>query len=74
LFLPFGVFLKMKESTIFQLFYIPIVFISLIELLQYITLRGSLDIDDLILNVLGFFIGYLLYPLLNTVIKVSLEK
>jgi glycopeptide antibiotics resistance protein len=74
LFLPFGVFLKMKECTIFQLFYIPIVFISLIELLQYITLRGSLDIDDLILNVLGFFIGYLLYPLLNTVIKVSLGK
>jgi glycopeptide antibiotics resistance protein len=74
LFIPFGIFLKMKERTIFQLVYIPILFISLIELLQYFTARGSLDIDDLILNVLGFFIGYLLYPFFTKIFKISFQK
>jgi glycopeptide antibiotics resistance protein len=74
LFLPFGVFLKMRECTIFQLFYIPIFFISLIELLQYFSHRGSMDIDDLILNVLGFYIGFLLYPLFKRVFKVSYQS
>jgi glycopeptide antibiotics resistance protein len=70
LFLPFGIFLKIRECTIFQLFSIPIFFISSIELLQYFSHRGSMDIDDLILNVLGFYIGYLLYPFFNRVVKV----
>jgi glycopeptide antibiotics resistance protein len=74
LFIPFGIFLKMKERTIFQLVYIPILFISLIELLQYFTARGSLDIDDLILNVLGFFIGYLLYPFFTKIFEFSFQK
>jgi glycopeptide antibiotics resistance protein len=74
LFIPFGIFLKMKERSIFQLVYIPILFISLIEWLQYFTVRGSMDIDDLILNVLGFFIGYLVYPLFTKIFKVSLQK
>jgi glycopeptide antibiotics resistance protein len=74
LFLPFGVFLKMKECTIFQLFYIPIFFISLIELLQYFSHRGSMDIDDLILNVMGFYIGYLLHPLFKKVITISYQN
>lgn len=74
LFIPFGIFLKIKVRTIFQLVYIPILVISLIELLQYITLRGSLDIDDLILNVLGFFIGYLLYPFFTKIFKVYIQK
>ncbi|WP_090765328.1 VanZ family protein [Bacillus sp. OK048] len=70
LFIPFGLFLKVKKCTPFQLLYIPILFVSSIELLQYFTSRGSLDIDDLILNVIGFFIGYLLYPLFQRIIKV----
>lgn len=71
LFIPFGLFLKVKKCSTIQLFYIPILFISSIELLQYFTGRGSLDIDDLILNVIGFFIGYLLFPLFNRMIKVT---
>ncbi|PAE44034.1 hypothetical protein CHI06_03105 [Bacillus sp. 7884-1] len=70
LFIPFGIFLKMKQRSIFQLVYIPILFISLLELLQYFTLRGSLDIDDFILNLLGFFIGYLEYPLFSKIFKI----
>ncbi|MEH7113911.1 VanZ family protein [Neobacillus niacini] len=71
LFIPFGLFLKVNKCTTFQLFYIPILFVSSIELLQYFTGRGSLDIDDFILNVFGFFLGYLQFPLFNRIIKVT---
>lgn len=35
--------------------------ITLVELLQLVTLLGSLDIDDLILNLLGMILGYLIF-------------
>lgn len=35
--------------------------IVLVELLQLVTLLGSLDIDDLILNLAGMIAGYLLF-------------
>lgn len=35
--------------------------IVLVELLQLVTLLGSLDIDDLILNLFGMVTGYLLF-------------
>lgn len=40
---------------------INIIMISLIEILQFVTSCGSLDIDDLILNVLGMSILYIFY-------------
>ena len=39
---------------------IDIIMISLIEILQFVTSCGSLDIDDLILNVLGMSIVYVI--------------
>lgn len=39
--------------------------ISLVELLQLVTLLGSLDIDDLILNLFGMLLGYLGFMLLR---------
>lgn len=71
LFIPFGIFLLVKRLSRFKRLYIPILSISIIELLQYLTRRGTFDIDDFLLNVLGFFIGYLLYPLFSKIIKVS---
>ena len=35
--------------------------IVLVELLQLVTLLGSLDIDDLILNLFGMLVGYVLF-------------
>lgn len=35
--------------------------ITLVELLQLVTLLGSLDIDDLILNLFGMLLGYLFF-------------
>ncbi|WP_102274998.1 VanZ family protein [Cytobacillus massiliigabonensis] len=62
LFIPYGILLLTKNYSVLKLLLIPILFISFIEILQFITHRGSLDIDDLILNVFGILIGYLLYP------------
>ena len=72
LFIPFGlyyVFLT-KKPTIKQILIITLFTISTIEGLQYITRRGSLDIDDLMLNVLGVFIGYCMYPLIQKVVVI----
>lgn len=72
LFIPFGMaaLLLINKKTAFLLAIVPIIIISLIEFVQFITQRGSLDIDDLILNVVGIYLGYLLTPLLGKVIKI----
>jgi glycopeptide antibiotics resistance protein len=70
LFIPYGIFLMVKNCSRIQLFFLPFLVISLVEILQYFSRRGSMDIDDLILNVIGFYIGYLLHPLFNKVFKV----
>ncbi|MDT0163344.1 VanZ family protein [Bacillus sp. AG4(2022)] len=76
LFIPYGLFLilLMKKKSIFTLLVIPVVSISAIEISQFLSRRGSLDIDDLILNLLGVFLGYAFSPLLQRVyvIKESL--
>lgn len=69
LFIPYGILLKVKSYSVRKLIFIPILFISLIESFQFITHRGSLDIDDLILNLLGVYIGYLLYPLFKRIFQ-----
>src|SRR5699024_2608823 len=50
LFIPFGIALMLLVKSKLMKFIIPFLAISTIELLQFITNRGSLDIDDLILN------------------------
>lgn len=73
LFIPFGLYYCYinKRPTFSQLFLISICSIATIEGLQYITKRGSLDIDDLILNILGILIGYMIYPLFKKVVVMS---
>ena len=73
LFVPYGVvtFMLYKNPSRRQLFFIPAGVILLIETLQYFTKRGSMDIDDFILNLLGVWIGYALYPVIQKVVKVK---
>ncbi|MBS4203543.1 VanZ family protein [Lederbergia citrea] len=61
LFLPMGIYLpffikKINNVSIFSISMITVLFV--IEVLQLVTRRGSFDIDDLILNMLGALIGY----------------
>ena len=60
-FMPYGLFLPLifKKMKKYYKFLITMVFIVIvIELLQFITMSGACDIDDLILNVLGASIIY----------------
>ncbi|MHA6252516.1 VanZ family protein [Oceanobacillus sp. CAU 1775] len=71
LFIPFGIALMLTVQSWPLRILIPILAISGIELTQFLTKRGSLDIDDLILNLLGVCIGFLLTPLFLRVIKIK---
>lgn len=66
LFIPFGFFLpwlnkkyKKISMTLFQ----STIIILAVELIQLFTLKGTCDIDDLILNTIGILIGYIFYRL-----------
>ncbi|WP_235801829.1 VanZ family protein [Ureibacillus manganicus] len=69
LFIPFGLYYRYVKNapSMMQLILISIGSISLIEFVQFLTRRGSLDIDDLILNVLGVFLGYIIFPVFRKV-------
>ena len=60
--MPLGILLplnfeKQRRTEIFLLTCVSIV--AAVEILQFVTLSGSCDIDDLILNVSGAFLIYL---------------
>ena len=74
LFVPFGLYMVVltenKKHLSYYQFSIPIINISTIEILQYFTHRGSLDVDDLILNLSGVYLGFLLSPFLKRTIQI----
>jgi glycopeptide antibiotics resistance protein len=51
-------------------YFCPIILSSAIELSQHLLRNGSCDIDDLILNVIGFYLGVLFFKALNLLRKV----
>lgn len=75
LFTPFGLFFmfyhQLRQLHRLKLYIIPTIVIAFIELSQFITHRGSLDIDDLILNLLGVWLGYRLFPLFLKLVEVK---
>lgn len=71
LFVPFGVLLAFWTRSFLIRAFLPFALISCIEIAQLLTNRGSLDIDDLILNVLGFYIGYALVPLVRKIVEIK---
>lgn len=73
LFIPLGALsLLNKRLQKFLPFILTVtVIISAVELLQFFTLLGSLDIDDLILNLCGATVGYLLCKPLQKALSVG---
>jgi glycopeptide antibiotics resistance protein len=69
-FIPFGILLpciladKFKKS-----FYVFLAGVIILELLQLFSRRGCFDVDDIILNTLGFLIGYGLYRILGLLLR-----
>ena len=68
LFIPIGYFLPRlwKPMRSFFVFLLTcFLSITLVELIQLVTLLGCLDIDDLILNLFGMIVGYILFMILK---------
>ena len=64
MFIPLGFLLPKvfsKQNRFYKVLLTTTAAITLVELVQYVTLLGSCDIDDLILNVIGAAIGYGIY-------------
>ena len=64
LFTPLGVFLPLLFSALrrfWRVLLLTLLLILALELTQAVTGLGTFDVDDLILNLLGVFLGYLLY-------------
>ena len=67
--IPFGYFFPIvnaavKKWWVFVL--VALVFILCIEAMQYLSMSGTLDVDDVLLNFIGAMIGYFLCPLKAT--------
>lgn len=66
LYLPLGIYIKLKVKTRnSELLIVFLVYILLIEALQLATKKGIFDINDIILNTLGFFLGILCSSLIS---------
>ncbi|MEH7086121.1 VanZ family protein [Neobacillus drentensis] len=70
LFIPYGLFLSFKRFSQWKTLLIAFVMIACIEVLQFVLHRGSLDIDDLILNFLGVYLGCVLFPFVRKVVHI----
>ena len=72
LFIPAGYLLPRifpKQRNFFRFFFSCVGTMAAIELLQLLTLLGSFDVDDLILNLSGMTIGFLSYSISSAIKK-----
>jgi len=64
--MPYGILIPLifkRVDKYYEFLVLMVFFVILIEVFQFITLSGSFDIDDLILNVLGASIIYFVYKI-----------
>ncbi|RPF53935.1 VanZ family protein [Aquisalibacillus elongatus] len=73
LFMPFGIYYRFisKSPKLLTLVFYTVLTISIIEASQLLTDRGNMDIDDLLLNLTGFILGYFIFPIVEKVVKVT---
>ena len=67
MFIPLGFFVPSvftKHSTFFRCIILCSIIIISIEIIQLITLLGSCDIDDFILNMAGSAVGYVIFRII----------
>lgn len=60
LFVPWGVLFAIGNITFKKFAIYAVIVIVTVELLQYLTMLGSFDIEDVILNVIGTIMGFLM--------------
>ena len=76
LFVPFGILLPMVSMR----FKNPIITVTtgcilsgLIEIMQYITGRGLTEVDDVITNTIGAAVGVVIYKIISTVYRSTIQ-
>jgi len=71
MFIPFGflgwIFPKLKELK--SLLFTFISSITIVEAIQYFTRRGIFEVDDIILNTFGVFLGFLIRRIIENKFK-----
>ena len=68
LFFPFGFLfpcLERKKRSLWRILLTALRLITLLEIAQLLTLLGSFDVDDIILNLSGVALGYLLFRIMR---------
>lgn len=68
LFIPAGLLIPrlwQKQRNFFRFFFTCAMAILLVETVQLFTLLGSFDVDDIILNLFGMTLGFILFHLTN---------
>ncbi|PUB08165.1 VanZ like protein [Paenisporosarcina sp. OV554] len=70
LFVPFGFFLSFINSSnkksVFKIMLMGLFLSLFIEVVQYVVPMGrSIDVDDLILNTAGSYLGYEIWKIIN---------
>jgi glycopeptide antibiotics resistance protein len=79
-FMPFGFLLPLlnaKYRGLFRVTIYSLLFSLAVEVIQMLSRVGAFDVDDILLNTLGGFLGYLLYAvhsLLHRVVQSSKGK
>lgn len=66
LFIPLGWFLPYnweKYRFLFKTLFSVLLLMTVVEVAQYFAMLGSCDVDDLLLNVSGAFVGYCLWKI-----------
>lgn len=69
IFIPFGLYLRMLDSSIKKAIFTGFVTSLTLEVCQFILAIGSFDITDIITNTLGVILGICFYALLGFVFK-----
>ncbi|MDQ0256945.1 glycopeptide antibiotics resistance protein [Evansella vedderi] len=73
-YIPLGYFIALLFPTFNQarqILLISLFPITALEIIQYISVMGVFDVDDVLLNMLGAWIGFLLY---NSLAKIFKDK
>lgn len=76
-FMPFGFLLPLLSRYKYNFVFMTLLsleFSLMIELVQLVTKLGSFDVDDLLLNTLGGFAGYVLYRICRVIYVKLIHK
>lgn len=75
-FIPFGFVIPIltKKQTALRMFLLGMSASVLVELLQLVSMLGTFDVDDIILNTFGVLIGYVLFVIGRGIVRRHIKK